>query len=225
VAVLFTSGYTDNAIVHAGRLDEGIELLSKPYTYEALARKVRHVMRNQRWLTLDEAGASVQELQGANLGAFGRGLGEEFGEEFGGPANREAGAAASADSTADDPDAVNRLRILYVEDDELVRLATTELLRTFGLQIVDAGDELEALRVLRDQPVDVLLTDVGLKGKSGVDLAIDACRGRPHLQVIFLTGYDLVLTPEQRQSLPHAIPLRKPYDPLALIEVLKRCAR
>ncbi|WP_144150506.1 response regulator [Paraburkholderia sp. BCC1885] len=221
VAVLFTSGYTDNAIVHAGRLDEGIELLSKPYTYEALARKVRHVMRNQRWLTLDEAGASVQEMQGANLGAFGRGLGEEFGEEFGGAANREAGAS----STADDPDAVNRLRILYVEDDELVRLATTELLRTFGLQIVDAGDELEALRVLRDQPVNVLLTDVGLKGKSGVDLAIDACRGHPHLQVIFLTGYDLVLTPEQRQWLPHAIPLRKPYDPLALIEVLKRCAR
>jgi CheY-like chemotaxis protein len=44
VAVLFTSGYTDNAIVHSSRLDEGIELLSKPYTHEALARKVRHVL-------------------------------------------------------------------------------------------------------------------------------------------------------------------------------------
>ena len=39
LAVLFTSGYTDNAIVHGGRLDEGIELLSKPYTREAMARK------------------------------------------------------------------------------------------------------------------------------------------------------------------------------------------
>jgi PAS domain S-box-containing protein len=48
LAVLFTSGYTDNAIVHAGRLDEGIELLSKPYTREAMARKIRHVLRNQR---------------------------------------------------------------------------------------------------------------------------------------------------------------------------------
>jgi CheY-like chemotaxis protein len=44
IAVLFTSGYTDNAIVHDGRLDEGIELLSKPYTREALARKIRHVL-------------------------------------------------------------------------------------------------------------------------------------------------------------------------------------
>jgi CheY-like chemotaxis protein len=46
VAVLFTSGYTDTAIVHGGRLDQGIELLSKPYTREALARKIRHVLRN-----------------------------------------------------------------------------------------------------------------------------------------------------------------------------------
>jgi len=48
IAVLFTSGYTENAIVHGGRLDEGIELLSKPYTREAMARKIRHVLRNQQ---------------------------------------------------------------------------------------------------------------------------------------------------------------------------------
>jgi PAS domain S-box-containing protein len=42
--VLFTSGYTDNAIVHGGRLDEGVELLSKPYTKESLARKLRQIM-------------------------------------------------------------------------------------------------------------------------------------------------------------------------------------
>ena len=45
IAVLFTSGYTENAIVHGGRLDEGIELLSKPYTRESMARKIRHVLR------------------------------------------------------------------------------------------------------------------------------------------------------------------------------------
>ena len=50
LAVLFTSGYTQNAIVHGGRLDAGVELLSKPYTREALARKIRHVLANQKQL-------------------------------------------------------------------------------------------------------------------------------------------------------------------------------
>ncbi|MAU59435.1 MAG: hypothetical protein CMI62_01755 [Parvibaculum sp.] len=42
--VLFTSGYTENAIVHQGRLDRGVQLLSKPYRREELAAKIRKVM-------------------------------------------------------------------------------------------------------------------------------------------------------------------------------------
>lgn len=48
IAVLFTSGYTQNAIVHGGRLDPGVELLSKPYRQEDLARKIRHVLSSRR---------------------------------------------------------------------------------------------------------------------------------------------------------------------------------
>jgi CheY-like chemotaxis protein len=47
LAVLFTSGYTQNAIVHGGRLDPGVELLSKPYGREQLARKIRHLLANR----------------------------------------------------------------------------------------------------------------------------------------------------------------------------------
>jgi signal transduction histidine kinase/CHASE3 domain sensor protein/ActR/RegA family two-component response regulator len=42
--ILFTSGYTENAIVHNGRLDQGVELLSKPYDRERLAARLRRVL-------------------------------------------------------------------------------------------------------------------------------------------------------------------------------------
>jgi PAS domain S-box-containing protein len=48
VEILFTSGYTQNAIVHGGRLDPGVELLSKPYRREDLARKVRQMFANRQ---------------------------------------------------------------------------------------------------------------------------------------------------------------------------------
>jgi CheY-like chemotaxis protein len=42
--VLFTSGYTQNAVIHGGRLDPGVELLSKPYSREQLAYKIRQIL-------------------------------------------------------------------------------------------------------------------------------------------------------------------------------------
>jgi signal transduction histidine kinase/CheY-like chemotaxis protein/CHASE3 domain sensor protein len=47
IKVLFTSGYTQNSIVHNGRLDEGVELLSKPYRKDELARKLRSLLQNE----------------------------------------------------------------------------------------------------------------------------------------------------------------------------------
>ncbi|MCG7400410.1 MULTISPECIES: PAS domain S-box protein [Caballeronia] len=55
--VLFTSGYTQNAIVHGGRLDPNVELISKPYSRKELASKVRQVLGSEGLPPKDGAGA------------------------------------------------------------------------------------------------------------------------------------------------------------------------
>ena len=42
--VLFTTGYTRNAIIHHGRLDPGVNLIGKPYTFEELGSRVRTLL-------------------------------------------------------------------------------------------------------------------------------------------------------------------------------------
>ncbi|TBN44041.1 hybrid sensor histidine kinase/response regulator [Paracoccus subflavus] len=74
LGVLFTSGYTENSIVHGGRLDPGIELLSKPYTHEALARRLRHVIANARQARPEGGGGSASQPDGNQDGADGRPL-------------------------------------------------------------------------------------------------------------------------------------------------------
>ena len=42
--VLYMTGYTRNAIIHQGRMDRGINMISKPFSFEELASKVRQVL-------------------------------------------------------------------------------------------------------------------------------------------------------------------------------------
>jgi CheY-like chemotaxis protein len=44
IKVLFTTGYAHNAIVHGGRLDPGVEMIAKPFIYQALAQKIAEVL-------------------------------------------------------------------------------------------------------------------------------------------------------------------------------------
>ena len=53
--VLFTTGYTRNAIIHHGRLDPNVNLLNKPYTQQDLARKIRELIDD----ALEASGAEV----------------------------------------------------------------------------------------------------------------------------------------------------------------------
>ena len=61
IAVLYTSGYTQNAIVHNGKLDDDVSLLSKPYRREDLARKIRAMVKGNRGHTADALANAAAE--------------------------------------------------------------------------------------------------------------------------------------------------------------------
>lgn len=83
------------------------------------------------------------------------------------------------------------LRVLVVDDEPTVRLLVAEILSDYGYSTIEAGDADAALPVLQSNTrIDVLVTDVGLRGAlRGPDLAAAARAVRPDLGVLFVTGY------------------------------------
>ncbi len=80
--------------------------------------------------------------------------------------------------------------VLVVDDEESIRMLVTETLEDLGYVAIEAGDGPSALKLLTaDRRIDLLITDVGLPGMNGRQLA-DAIRTqRPELKVLFITGY------------------------------------
>ena len=57
IKVLFVTGYTRNAIIHHGRLDPDIDLLTKPFTADALTRKIRQLLDDKARAETQVSGA------------------------------------------------------------------------------------------------------------------------------------------------------------------------
>ena len=71
-----------------------------------------------------------------------------------------------------------------------MRILVTEVLRDLGYKTLLARDGKEAVELLgSEQRIDLLITDVGLPGMNGREVAEIGRRTRPHLKVLFMTGY------------------------------------
>jgi CheY-like chemotaxis protein len=116
---------------------------------------------------------------------------------------------------------VRSFKILFVEDDELIRIATADLLESLGHAVFEAADADKALSILEGTEVDILMTDIGLPGMSGSVLAAEARRANPELKVIFATGAGGASVGNGDDATHGAFLLRKPYDADALNAVLR----
>lgn len=108
-----------------------------------------------------------------------------------------------------------------MEDEALVRIVAVETLEDFGFSVLEAGRGDEALAQLTANPaISLLVTDVGLPGLDGRQLAEAARKLRPELPVIFMTGYaprsDAAPAPDAR-----TFTLGKPFTPDQLYRAVR----
>jgi PAS domain S-box-containing protein len=95
-----------------------------------------------------------------------------------------------ADAAAASSQAEAGQTVLVVDDEATVRMLVTETLEDLGYVALEAGDGAVALTILESAArIDLLVTDVGLPGLNGRQLAEAARRTRPGLRVLFITGY------------------------------------
>ena len=94
------------------------------------------------------------------------------------------------EAVAEAPAVATGETVVVVEDDPAVRMLVMDLLKELGYRAHEAEDAKGALPLLEsDLRVDLLVTDVGLPGMNGRQMAEIARQHRPGLKVLFMTGY------------------------------------
>jgi two-component system, OmpR family, response regulator len=116
------------------------------------------------------------------------------------------------------------LRVLLVEDDDDNRELMTEVLESAGYVVLSAPGGAEGLRQLAEQGADVVVTDVGMPGMGGLELARAAKKIAPAVPVIIVTGYaerDDIATARGHEV---DVVLVKPVDPDLLAAAVGKIA-
>ena len=114
--------------------------------------------------------------------------------------------------------------ILLVEDDEIMRSLTRQMLKEQGYTVVEASHgkaALEWMQANHAQPIDLLLTDVVMPAMSGPELAERLSALHPKLKVIYMSGYTGELM-EASERLKRGILIEKPFTRTALLNTLHK---
>jgi CheY-like chemotaxis protein len=135
-------------------------------------------------------------------------------------AERSVDAAAPAKATG------RPRRVLLVEDEVVLRMSTTDMLEQLGCFVSGVGSGEQALELLtRGGSFDLLLTDLGLPGMSGEELASEARRRFPRLPVVIASGYGRSGAQAAGMQAEGLQFISKPYSSVDLQQALDHAAR
>lgn len=116
-----------------------------------------------------------------------------------------------------------RPTILLVEDDPFVLDATCRILQSAGFEVLPAADAQEAMQVYgaHAPKIDLVMTDLVLPGRSGLQLVQDLRRGSPAIAVLLTSGYgDAGCDTDSLDARTYF--LAKPYSRITLVEKIRQ---
>ncbi len=112
-------------------------------------------------------------------------------------------------------------RILVVEDNPLVLEGLLDLLSQTGAQVVGVTDGTQAMDLIRNDRIDLLITDLDLPGETGLELVSKAKAYRPEMDTILVTGFGCSAVRKMVRDVELSGYFEKPYDPAALLRMVK----
>ena len=118
-------------------------------------------------------------------------------------------------------------RILVVDDNEDLRTTIQALLQADGFEVSVAADGEAALLLHRAQPADVVVTDLFMPDKDGIETIIELKKLYPTVKIVAMSGWTSTQGSDYLQvarEIGAAVTLQKPFDPLELSRVVRQLA-
>jgi two-component system, OmpR family, response regulator CpxR len=118
-----------------------------------------------------------------------------------------------------------KMRVLLVDDEQQFVDILAQRLEARGLMVATAYNGDEALARLKESEADVILLDVLMPGRSGIDILREIKQARPLTEVILLTGHATVETAIEGMKLGAYDYLMKPMETEVLVEKIRKAFR
>jgi CheY-like chemotaxis protein len=116
-----------------------------------------------------------------------------------------------------EPGPIRTLKILLVDDEELVRMGLNDMLEGMGHRVSDAASAAAALRHLRSEPeIELLIADYMMPSMTGVSLVREARHVRPGLPALLVTGYATI----DATATGNLVRLSKPFREIELARAI-----
>lgn len=79
-------------------------------------------------------------------------------------------------------------RVLVIDDEDQIRSVLRQMLEREGMVVDEAADGMEAMKIYRDNPADLVITDIIMPEKEGIEIIVELRKNYPDIKIIAMSG-------------------------------------